>query len=381
MKILHVYKDYFPVIGGIENHLRLLAESQAAAGHEVTVLVTNRARVTTMETLNGVRVIKAARLGVVASTPLSVSLFRHLRRQRPDVTHLHFPYPVGEVAHYLLGRSRHAVMTYHSDVVRQKAALRLYKPLMWRVLHSVDRIIVGSPNYLASSSTLQRFASKCKVVPYGIDRRPFLNADPVAARRLRELHGGGPLLLFVGVLRYYKGLEYLLEAMTSISAKLLIVGEGPLGSSLRAQARALGLAAGKVLLTGRVRDEDLPAYYRAADVFVLPASERSEAFGLVQIEAMTCATPVVCTELGTGTTFVNRHQESGLVVPPKDARALARAINRLLSDEPLRRRLAEGALERSSLFAAERMLAGVQQVYDELVPPQDSIAAREGQAE
>jgi rhamnosyl/mannosyltransferase len=327
-----------------------------------------------------VRVIKAARLGVVASTPLSVSLFRHLRRQRPDVTHLHFPYPVGEVAHYLSGRSRHAVMTYHSDVVRQKAALCLYKPLMWRVLHSVDRIIVGSPNYLASSSTLQRFASKCKVVPYGIDRRPFLNADPVAARRLRELHGGGPLLLFVGVLRYYKGLEYLLEAMTSISAKLLIVGEGPLGSSLRAQARALGLGH-KVLLTGRVRGEDLPAYYRAADVFVLPASERSEAFGLVQIEAMTCATPVVCTELGTGTTFVNRHQESGLVVPPKDARALARAINRLLSDEPLRRRLAEGALERSSLFTAERMLAGVRQVYDELVPPQDSVAAREGQAE
>jgi rhamnosyl/mannosyltransferase len=380
MKILHIYKDYFPVIGGIENHVRLLAESQAAAGHEVTVLVTNRARVTTTERLNGVRVIKAARLGVVASTPLSVSLFRHLRRQRSDVTHLHFPYPVGEVAHYLSGRSRHAVMTYHSDVVRQKAALRLYKPLMWRVLHSVDRIIVGSPNYLASSSTLQRFASKCKVVPYGIDRRPFLNADPVAARRLRELHGGGPLLLFVGVLRYYKGLEYLLEAMTSISAKLLIVGEGPLGSSLRAQARALGLGH-KVLLTGRVRGEDLPAYYRAADVFVLPASERSEAFGLVQIEAMTCATPVVCTELGTGTTFVNRHQESGLVVPPKDARALARAINRLLSDEPLRRRLAEGALERSSLFTAERMLAGVRQVYDELVPPQDSVAAREGQAE
>ncbi len=380
MKILHIYKDYFPVIGGIENHVRLLAESQAAAGHEVTVLVTNRARVTTTERLNGVRVIKAARLGVVASTPLSVSLFRHLRRQRPDVTHLHFPYPVGEVAHYLSGHSRHAVMTYHSDVVRQKAALRLYKPLMWRVLHSVDRIIVGSPNYLASSSTLQRFASKCKVVPYGIDRRRFLNADPVAARRLRELHGGGPLLLFVGVLRYYKGLEYLLEAMTSISAKLLIVGEGPLGSSLRSQARALGLGH-KVLLTGRVRGEDLPAYYRAADVFVLPASERSEAFGLVQIEAMTCATPVVCTQLGTGTSFVNRHQESGLVVPPKDARALARAINRLLSDEPLRRRLAAGALERSSLFTAERMLAGVQQVYDELVPPQDSVAAREGQAE
>jgi len=365
MKILHVYKDYFPVLGGIENHLRLLAEGQATAGHEVTVLVTNRGRATRVAMLDGVRVIKAARLATVASTPLSLSLCRHLRRQRPDVTHLHFPYPVGEVTQYLLGRSHHTVMTYHSDVVRQKTILRFYRPLMMRVLSSVDRIIVGSPNYLDSSSTLQRLRAKCRVVPFGIDRERFLNADPVAVRRLRERHGRGPLLLFVGVLRYYKGLEYLLDAMGGIPAKLFIVGEGHLSGPLRARAKALGLMQ-KVFFAGRVPDGDLPAYYHAADVFVLPASERSEAFGLVQIEAMSSGTPVVCTELGTGTTFINRHQESGLVVPPKDSCALAQTINKLLSDEGLRRRLAEGALARSELFSAEKMLTGVQEVYDEM---------------
>jgi len=366
MKILHVYKDYFPVLGGIENHVKVLAEGQAVAGHRVTVLATSPTRATSVETLNGVRVIRAARLATVASTPLSLSLLWQLRRQRPDLTHLHFPYPVGEVAQHLLGCSRHTVMTYHSDVVRQRAILRLYRPLMWRVLGSMEAIIVSSPNYLASSSTLQRFADRCRVVPFGIHRERFLSADPVAAQRLRERYGPGPLLLFVGVLRYYKGLQYLLEAMADIPARLLVVGEGPLGDSLRARARELNLE-DRTHFVGRVPDQDLPAYYRAADLFVLPASQRSEAFGFVQIEAMSSGTPVVCTELGTGTSYVNRHQESGLVVPPRDPGALADAINRLLADEPLRRHLARGALARSEAFSAERMLADVQRVYDEVM--------------
>jgi rhamnosyl/mannosyltransferase len=380
MEILHVYKDYFPVVGGIENHVKTLAEGQARAGHDVTVrvaegqaraghdvtvLVTNPASRTTVEMRNGVRVIKAARLGCVASTPLSLSFLWQLYKQRPDVTHLHFPYPVGEVAQYLLGRSRHAVLTYHSDVVRQKKLLRFYRPLMSRVLRSVDRIIVATPNYLESSPTLQPFRDKCRIVPYGIDQRPFLSADPAAVQALRRRFGGGPLLLFVGVLRYYKGLDYLLEAMPRIAAKLLIVGDGPMVTELHDQAQALGVT-DRVVFVGRVSDEALPSYYGAADLFVLPASERSEAFGLVLVEAMSSGLPLVSTELGTGTSYVNRHGESGLVVPPKDSMALAEAINRLLADEMLRHRLAKGALARSESFSMGVMLEAIERVYAEL---------------
>ncbi len=374
MRILHVYKDYFPVLGGIENHVRLLAEAQAALGHDVTVLVTNPGPHTWRGEMNGVRVVKAARLATVASTPLSLALPRALARQGADITHLHYPYPVGEVAHLLAGGGRRAVLSYHSDVVRQRRIMRLYAPLMERVLRTIDRILVATPNYLESSPVLRSFRDKCYIIPYGIDRRRFVEADMGEAQALRRRLGGGPLLLFVGVLRYYKGLRYLLEAMARLGARpdarLVIVGEGPEGEALRRQAAALGLA-DRVQFVGRVPDDVLPLYYRAADLFVLPASERSEAFGLVQLEAMSSGLPVICTELGTGTSYVNRHGESGWVVPPRDAAALAHAIDVLLADDVLRQRLAAGALARSEQFSAEGMVREILGVYRELVPGVD----------
>ena len=258
------------------------------------------------------------------------------------------------------------MLTYQSDVVRQKTILRFYRPLMLRVLSSIDIILVTTGNYLESSEILPAFRHKCRIVPLGIDRDRFLSADARSAEALRRRHGDGAMILFVGVLRYYKGVDYLLDAMTKVEARLLIVGEGPMGSAWRAQAQALGLG-NKVTFVGRVPDEELPLYYRAADLFALPACERSEAFGLVMVEAMTSGIPVISTEIGTGTSYVNRHQESGLVVPPRDPEALADAINTILSDAALRHRLAEGALARSALFSAQRMLEGVQGVYDELV--------------
>ena len=134
MKILHVYKDYYPVLGGIENHIRVLAEAQAQRGHQVTVLVTNASRQTSEGTLNGVRVIKAGRLATLASTPLSLALPLALRREHPDIAHLHVPYPLGDLAQAVFGRSRRMVITYHSDVVRQRTLLRLYAPLLRRTL-------------------------------------------------------------------------------------------------------------------------------------------------------------------------------------------------------------------------------------------------------
>ncbi|MBN1401759.1 MAG: glycosyltransferase [Anaerolineae bacterium] len=367
MRILHVYKNYAPIVGGIENHLKLLAERQAAAGHEVTVLVSNVRAKTAIETQNGVRVIKAARLAHLASTPLGLALPLHLARQRPDIAHLHFPYPLGELAQHLLGRSRATVVTYHSDVVRQRVLLRFYRPLMEHILAAVDRIIVSTPNYLDSSEILGPLRNKCCVIPFGIDREPFLTSSRESAQTLRATWGDGPVLLFVGVLRYYKGLQHLIQAMPRISARLVVVGEGPFGPALRQQVCDLGLSA-KVVFAGRVSDAELPTYYRAADLFVLPASERSEAFGLVQVEAMSSGLPVVSTELGTGTSYVNQDGVSGLVVPPRDPPALAVAIMRLLSDDALRDRLACGALAHSAHFSAERMLAEIEAVYRELLP-------------
>ncbi len=365
MRILHVYKDYWPVIGGIENHVRLLAERQARRGHEVTVLVTARGWRGGVERRNGVRIIRAGRLATIASTPLSLSLPVQLARQRPDITHLQFPYPVGELSQLLLGRSRYTVVSYQSDVVRQKGWLALYRPLMLRLLDRADVILATSPAYIESSPVLRRFQAKCRVVPLGIDPQPFQEVDRRAAEDLRQRLGGGPIVLFVGVLRYYKGVQYLIEAMRQVAARCLIVGDGPMRARLEAQVKALGLRE-RIVFLGRVSEAMLPVCYAAADVFVLPACARSEAFGLVQVEAMTSGLPVISTELGTGTSYVNQHGVSGWVVPPRDSEALAHALGRLLGDEALRQKLAAGARKRAEQFTAERMVEAIEAVYRSL---------------
>lgn len=366
MHILHVYKDYYPVLGGMENHIKMLAEALVQQGHQVTVLATHPTSRTHIENIRDVHVIKAGRLATVASAPLSFSLPIWLWRQRPDVAHLHFPYPVGELSQLLCGRARRLVITYHSDVVRQKGLLQLYRPFLWKVLHRADRIIATSHNYITSSPYLSRVREKCRVIPLGVEVERFGHAEAGKVRDIREIYGS-PLLLFVGKLRYYKGLQYLLRAMPDLPAKLLVIGSGPMQNEWQSLSESLGLSA-RVFFLGEVSDQDLPAYYQACDIFVLPASERSEAFGTVQIEAMASGLPVVCTELGTGTSFVNVHGETGLVVPAKDPAALTAAISRLLLDEARRQQMGQQGRQRAlSEFSQQIMVQRTIGLYEEVL--------------
>lgn len=366
MHVVQVYKDYPPVAGGIENHLRLLAEGLVRRGHRVSVLVTALGRRTTSRVENGVEVIRAARLAKLASTPLSLSLFSRLRALSPDLVHLHFPYPLGEVAHWITGRRRPMVVTYHSDIVRQRWLGRLYRPLMHRLLAGADRILPTSEPYLHSSPSLKRFRARSTVIPLGIDTGRFTEVDRQAVAAIRR-DFPGPLVLFVGRLRYYKGVNVLIAAAERISATLLIVGDGPMRRLWEEQARA-SPAADRIHFSGDVSDAELPAYYAAADVFVLPSCRRSEAYGLALVEAMAAGTPVISTELGTGTSVVNRHRETGIVVPPGDAAALAGALDELLSDPDLRRSLGRNAGRRAAAeLGADRMIERVLAVYDSVL--------------
>ncbi|MBI5566781.1 MAG: glycosyltransferase [Chloroflexi bacterium] len=376
MRILHIYKYYAPVLGGIENHIRILAEAQAARGHDVTVLVANPARRTTIEVMNGVRVIKAARWATVASTPISPALFWHTAqqraRQKADVAHLHFPHPPGEVANWLLHPAKRTVISYHSDVVRQASILRFYKPLMKRVLHRADALIYGSPP-MKNSAYLQPHQAKLHLIPYGIPLDRFL-VEPSGAEieRVRRQYpivsAEQSKLLFVGRLRYYKGLNVLIDALPQIDAQLLVVGVGPMLDEWQAYTRSRGVA-DRVTWLGEVSDADLPALYHQSDLFVLPATQSSEAFGLVQVEAMASGIPTICTELGTGTSYVTQHEQTGLVVPPNDPCALAEGINRLLADTAWRKTLGAAARARAQAeFSVERMIDRVLDVYQTLLP-------------
>jgi len=366
MRVLHVYKAYPPVIGGIENHIRTLAEGQAARGLDVTVLTTHGASRTTIEVNGNIRVIRTARLTEIASTPLSLSFMLWLKRLESDLLHLHFPYPPGETGALMFAGTRRLIITYHSDVVRQRMILRLYRGIQRRVLERADGIIATSSNYIASSSILSRLERKCTVIPHGIDVLRLSRHSRANAAEIRRRYGI-PLILFVGRLRYYKGLEYLLQAMTSIDARLLVAGTGPMDRDWKSLAVRLDLGE-KVSFLGDVADEGLPDLYAACDVLVLPASHRSEAFGLVQVEAMAAGRPVVSTDLGTGTSFVNRHGETGLVVPPRDPPALVQAVRALLGDAAMRRRLGEQGRQRAEReFSRDTMVERTIGLYERIL--------------
>jgi glycosyltransferase involved in cell wall biosynthesis len=373
MKVLHVYKDCFPVVGGIENHLLLLCRGLRERGIDAEILVTNTTPRTVIQEIEGVRVTKTARQVNLASSPLSLSLPLHLAKSQPDLFHLHFPYPFGEMSYLLAGRSKPLVITYHSDVIRQKNLLKLYRPFLLKTLQRADRIIATSPVYAESSVYLRHFPEKLAQIPLGIELERFESAPADLVESIRARYPG-PLLLFVGRLRYYKGLQHLLAAMPEIRAKLLVVGIGPVEADLKAQAGSLGLE-GKVFFLGEVGEEVLPAHYHAADLFVLPSCERSEAFGLVQLEAMAAEKPVISTELGTGTSYVNLDGETGLVVPPADSQALARAINTLLDDEARRRRMGARGHERARQeFSSQVMVGRVAELYGEVLAARRATA-------
>jgi glycosyltransferase involved in cell wall biosynthesis len=373
MRILHIYKDYFPVLGGIENHVRILAEAGVARGHDVTVLVTSRDRQAQRATLNGVTLIKTARWINVSSAPLSPPMFLEARRLRAwaDVVHLHFPYPPGEMAHLFSGSRAKTVITYHSDIVRQKTLRMVYQPFLWHILRRADRIIATSGRYLETSPYLSCFKDKSVVIPLGTDVAHFASADPAGVAGLRRqllAQPGGMLLLSVGRLRYYKGFDDLIRALPQIPhARSIIVGDGPMLTEWQQLARSVGVA-DRVIFAGEVSDEDLPTYYAACDLFVLPANARAEAFGTVIVEALAAGKPVVSTEVGTGTSWVNVHGQTGLVVPPHDPVALAAAINDLWVNES--RRLAFGSAARARAqaeFTVERMIDRVLGVYQTLL--------------
>lgn len=369
MRILLLYKDYFPIEGGIENHIQLVAEGLRRRDVDARVLVTNTSVRTRREIINGVPVVKAGRLATISSAPISPAFYPWLYRleKDTDVAHAHFPYPPGELGQLLLGRSRRFVITYHSDIVRQKVLGLIYRPFLWRVLRRADLITVSNPAYVQTSPFLRPFADKCRIIHHGTNLSRF-TATPAATARaaaIQQRYTNRPLVLFVGRLRHYKGVDVLLKAMPQVQARLLIVGTGPMEAHWRQQARADGLT-DRVTFLGRVSDEELPALYHAADVFVLPSTNRAETWGAVQVEAMACGLPVVCTELGTGTSYVNQDGVTGFVVPPKDPQALAEALNRLLANEALRRQMGAAGCKRArEQFSQEAMVEQLLGFYEE----------------
>jgi rhamnosyl/mannosyltransferase len=344
---------------------------------DVEVIVSNTAPRTVRELVDGVPVTRVASHGRLRSTSIAPGLLLALARAHADVVHLHTPNPTAEMA--VLGAvpaGTPLVVTWHSDVVRQRWLGRLSRPIARRLLARADAVCVATPNHVRSSEILPEFAGKIRTCPFGVDLAT-VHADPAATAAVRARFGARPIVLAAGRLVYYKGFDVLVEAMRGLDATLLVVGDGELRAPIAARIGALGLG-DRAFLLGEV--DDVRPYFAACDVFVLPSTHRSEAFGIVQLEAMAAGKPVVSTRLGTGVDWVNAHELTGLTVPPGDAPALSAAIARLLASPALRARFGENGRRRveqgfTTAVAAESVLA----VYRELVRRRSRIVLVDGE--
>ena len=364
LKVLHVGKFYPPHMGGMETHLQdLCGELRKSADVQVIVASDDRSRIE--ETLDSVPVIRVPTWLTLVSTPLCPAMVARIRRYRGDILHLHLPNPMAVLAYLASGYRGSLVVTYHSDMVRQKILGPMFEPLLHAALRHSAAIIITSPNYLRTSRVLARHHERCHVIPLGIPIESFDHCDPSSAAAIREQHGDR-LIVSVGRLVYYKGFEYLIRAMTRVQGKLLIVGEGPLRAKLAALASELGVVE-RVVFLGKIDHETLVACYHAAQVFVLASIARSEAFGIAQIEAMAAGLPVVNTNLDSGVPFVSLHGQTGLTVPPADVDALAAAINRLLDNPDLRTEFGRAArLRAKQEFSVDVMVARTVSLYERI---------------
>jgi rhamnosyl/mannosyltransferase len=371
LKILHVYKDYYPPVkGGIECHLNLLANGLMKNGIDVKVLISNTTNKYEQEVFNGIRILKAPQLGRFYSAPLTPSFHFYLHKlgKHADIIHFHHPNPTAEFSYFFTNLNKKMVVTYHSDIIRQDKLGRVYAPFRKFFLQLSDRIIATSPNYIETSNVLKYFKHKCTVIPLGIDIERFCqDGDQPEIDKIKEEYKNKYIILFVGCFRYYKGLEFLLQAIKEIPAKLLLIGAGPEEQKLRRIVKRNHLNK-KVIFLGELPDKEVNIYYKACDIFVLPSHLRSEAFGIVQLEAMCCSKPVISTELGTGTSFVNQDQKTGIIVNPCDILSLTNAINHLLNHPKERLSFGAYGFKRvKQYFTAEKMIERTIELYHEVL--------------
>ena len=368
LSVLQVGKFYPPEVGGLETHLELLCAG-LARDVEVSVVVANRGRRTVTEQMAGLPVTRAAPWANLFGAPLCPGMIGQIRRSKADIVHLHLPNPGAVMAYLLSGRQGLLVATWHSDTIRQKRLGRLFAPIEGRLLDRCAALIASSPAYVESSPVLSARRGLCRVIPYGIAPERFAEPNEPAVAELRRRYGPR-IVLAVGRMVYYKGFQHLIRAMTSVEATLVLVGDGPLRASLEKLVEEFDLEK-RVVLAGRASNEQLAALYHACDVFVLPSVARSEAFGIVQTEAMACGKPVINTRINSGVGFVSVDGETGISVPPADPAALAAAINRLLEDDALRRRMGEAAASRvREHFSAVRMVERTLELYREVATVQ-----------
>lgn len=364
--VLQVNKFYWPVCGGVERVVQQLSEGLVRRT-KTTVLTARDSRGGgKVEEINGVKVVRCGSLGTLFSMPISPSFLWKFAKEakKSPVILLHMPFPMADLALLLSGYKGRVVLWWHSDIVRQKKLLKVISPLIRSTLRRADAVIVATKGHIEGSDWLGDYRGKCHILPFGVEPSILKKAAKTPNSKTSDSNFN---ILFVGRLVYYKGCDVLIKAFAAAArgipeARLTLVGEGPLEEELKALAGRLKVG-NRVEFKKGLSDSQLADAFSQCDIFVLPSVAKSEAFGLVQIEAMAFGKPVINTWLPSGVPYVSLDGQTGFTVPPSDEKALAEAILKLYYDPKKRMEMGKAAQKRAlEDFSMERMLDGAYKI-------------------
>jgi len=366
MRALHVYRTYLPdTQGGLEETIRQICLNTIPDNVSSRVFCPSRRPDPRTIDRTEAQVHRVKLSFEVASCGVSWEALRAFpdHADWADIIHYHFPWPYADVLHLLNRPQKPAILTYHSDIVRQRLLNQAYSPVMHRFLGSVDKIVCTSPNYLETSEVLRRYQDKVEIIPIGINEESYPSPD--AAEAYAAQRRFGHFFLFVGVLRYYKGLHILLEAAQGAPYNIVIAGAGPIESELKAKARALGLD--NVFFPGRINDTYKVALFQASTGVVFPSFLRSEAFGVTLLEGSMFGKPLISAEVGSGTSHVNEHGHTGHVVQAGSPRALRQAMDHIHQNPNAAAQMGQNArLRYERLFTGQQMGRSYADLYRRL---------------
>jgi glycosyltransferase involved in cell wall biosynthesis len=356
MRVLHVYRTYFPdTQGGLEETVRQICSNTISHGVEHRIFTLSQNPDPAILQLPEADVFRFPLTLEIASCGFSLKGLAGFKKllKWADIIHYHYPWPFADLLHLLYRVKKPTVVSYQADIIRQKGLLKIYAPLQRYFLENVSKIITTSPNYLQTSTVLSALDKDIEIIPNGLNENGYPVPPKEKLSEVQERYGTD-YFLFVGVLRYYKGLKYLLDASAGADFTVVIAGSGPMERDLKDQAKQLGLDNVKFL--GYVEDDEKIALIQGARAIVFPSCERSEAFGMTLVEGAMYSKPLITAEIGSGTSYVNRHLETGIVVAPKDKVSLREAMEKIYRDDDFAIQMGVGARQRyEALFTGQEM--------------------------
>ncbi len=367
MRIAQLTKYFYPHRGGIESNVLGISQGLAERGNEVVVFTSNIPKGRSYEILDGIKIHRSSNLFTIFNDPFTPGVIIGLLKEDYDLIHLHLPDPFYSIFALIASilRKKPLIVTYHADIIKDewyhKPFKFIYNFFLYFVLRHSRKIIATTPNYVEGSSILRRFKNKIEIVPNFVDTEKFNpGVDGSRIRRLYNLNEK-KIILFIGRLVPYKGVEYLIRAFAEVkkeldNSALVIVGDGPLKKKLKNLAENM-----EDVYFVNPDDNDIPLYYSSCDVFVLPSVTRQEAFGISLIEAMACGKPVIAINISGMPYIVG---DAGIVIEPKNAAALRDAILKILSDKKLAGELGKRARDRvEENFTSNIAVDKIERVY------------------